>query len=243
MFFRIILACVILTSFASRAVAQDANISTIHLKAGGGASFSHSPGDQYRHIVFPFRVPSGTIAIIGVKRTKGSGDVDATVSRHVSSGTYLQAQLSDIVAASPAEPGHKPEILMVPPSGAAAKYYLHAFNATNDPGEWSVKVAHFGVIEEIGAALVLAGLQRGAECLFTDCSKNSGQSGDEVLERALSLGMAVLQSKTICSLGVRALASQVQADIAKEVPDSRFLQYAVVNFISSFGAAVADVSC
>lgn len=224
--------------------AQTVNLIESLMEPGYYHSFTHDSARRYGHRVYETRVPPGVIAIIGVRRMSGSGNMDAELGTDLAAGSLARAQLSGIADRSATTDGNLPDVVTAPPGGRAETYFLHVYSVDNGPGEWQVRIAHFDIVEEFVTAFLSAGLQRAFECMLTDCSSNEPPSvQDEWVGRAIGLGIGAFQSGTVCSFGVRAVANEVQAKVAREYPDSRFLQYGVINLVSSLGAKYADVSC
>lgn len=222
------------------AQAQELYVAEKPLRLGYYKTFSHKSSDRYKHVIYKTVIPAGVIGIIGLRRTSGNGNWDAEIGTDVAVGTYERARLSGVVDSSQHSNGNMPDIVTTPPGGSATTYYLHVYSTDNQPGEWEVHIEHFDIISELASAVVTAGVQ----CLFTDCSSSSPPSvQDEWVGRAVGLGIAAFQSGTICSFGVRAVANEIQSEVAKEFPDSRFLQYGAISFLTSLGGKYADVSC
>ncbi len=219
------------------------NMASNTLRLGYFYTFQFGNNDATRHIVYRTDIPSGVIAIIGVRRLEGIGNLDLEIGDDVSEGSNRRAQLSGVVSSSSHSNGNLPDIVTTPP-GSAKTYYLHAYEADGAAGKWEMQIRHFDVLGEFFQAFAAAALQRGFECLFLDCSSNEPPSpSEEWVGRALGLGISAFQSGTVCSFGVRSIANEVQVQVSREYPDSRFLQYGIINFISSLGGAYADVSC
>lgn len=205
-------------------------------------NFQFNSNYQYKYVTYRVSVPSSTFAIIGVKRIEGTGDADAAIVRNVYANSYEQANLSGIITKS-INPGNKPELLIVGPESTAQSYYLYLQQYDNNPGKWEISLEFFDFWKELGSAFATSTAQYFLECLLTTCSDAAPSPNEQAAGRALGLAFAALQSNSICSLGVRAFANEVQAKFTEEYPGSQFLATVVNNFLTSFGGKVADVTC
>lgn len=229
--------CVASWSASAQSINSDVIVS------GRGWTFSHSPSDRYKFVVFEVVVPANSVGLIGLLRQQGSGDHDIRIGTAIRPGSYERAEVSGIVASDDSDDS-APDLLFIPPSSSRRTYYIEVYSHDNAAGKWRIRYEHFAIFEAALEALAWATgqylIESAVQCALFGCDS---EPNNENLGRAVTLAMSVMNRTSVCSIGTDMVVNEMQTAISREMPDARFFMIWVSNFGATLAAKAARVTC
>ncbi|WBQ09230.1 hypothetical protein L2D01_10015 [Hyphomonadaceae bacterium ML37] len=208
----------------------------------GSNTFSHSSSDRYKYIVYSVYLNSGSVGIVGFRRTSGIGNNDIRVGTGVAPSNAWRASVTGVVASDTTNDQFGDILMFANDGSSGRRYYLEAWSVDDRPGTWTVRYTSFNVGEAIGQAIGSAAVEWLIVCgVMNSCNTNQSEANRNV-GRALDLGMSVLQRDNVCSVGTDFVVNEVRNELARELGQG-FALMALTAFVREFVSDVAWAQC
>lgn len=228
--------------FASSAESQ-VQPSQITIGSGTGQIFTHSPTDRYKHIIYSVYLPSGSIAILGFQRVRGSGDMDLRVGTSFRSLNYERAEISGVVASDLSGDARPDVLIWSQRDFLSDTFHIEAWSVDNRAGTWEIHYEAFDIAGEIAAAFAMAAVQYFIQCALLDSCNDNSSAVENNIGRAVNLGMSVVARTSVCAVGSDVIMNEINRELSQEISSSSYASMVLGQFMSSFVAKVAKVQC
>lgn len=204
------------------------------------ANFAFDSSDRYRFMTFEIYVPAGTVALLGLKRTGGSGDVDFRVGKSRSSRTYDRVGIGSVVASDTSY--DDVPALMPFVSDESRTYYIEVYHADSSSGTWRLRYTEFELFPSLMEAIAFGSIKYLAQCIFGGCDSEPSDF-EAIAGRALDVGISVLERSSVCSIGSDILVSEAARAVERETGANGYVVAVLSEFLSDFLADAVWTIC